>query len=91
MEESMKRAAAFVAIAVFLMHSGASSAVERKGVPDASQLTVKELTVKSLSVLECNALGGQIVEDKVACNSGSFCKTTDQRGKIHRVCITSIW
>jgi hypothetical protein len=83
----MKRAATFVAIAV-LMHSGASSAVERKGLPNASQLITKEPTVKTLSESECKALGGEVVRHYTICDSFEACKTTDQNGTVHRVCIT---
>jgi hypothetical protein len=45
--------------------------------------------VVALTADECTTLGGEVVTDFAGiCVSGAFCRTTDNTGKKHRVCLS---
>jgi hypothetical protein len=61
-------------------------AIVRKGSGPAPNKTTSKMT--PLSVDECTGLGGE-VKPIAICNSGQACRTTDQSGKVHYVCISA--
>jgi hypothetical protein len=72
-----------------VLHEGATPA--KKGRPTGAQQSGGPTTSinSELSKGECTKLGGTIKTSDI-CNSGSYCSTTDQNGKAHRVCINKL-
>ena len=72
--------------------SGAGHAIDKPNQPTAVRPT--KLSPTKLTKSECTELGGSVTDLHTAetaniCNSGWACKTTDQNGKNHMVCINS--
>jgi hypothetical protein len=72
-----------------VLHEGATPA--KKGKATGAQQSGGPMTSinSELTKGECTKLGGDVRISDI-CNSGSYCSTTDQNGKAHRVCITKL-
>lgn len=69
----------------YILVSGASFAIERKGTVARSPAT---RTVQTLTNGECKGLGGQ-VDWNVHCKTGYGCYRVDQNGVLRMICITN--
>jgi len=57
--------------------------------PTGGRRPTRLVEAAPLTADECTTLGGEVVSDFTGlCVSGAFCRTTDNTGKKHRVCLS---
>jgi hypothetical protein len=68
---------------------GTSGTTGKSKGPSRSFGANRGKTVVQFSAQECTDVGGQVLnESNGVCNSGHFCKTTDQNDQDHFVCLS---
>ncbi len=79
-------ATGIVLVPIAFMDAG--SAVERKG-PSTGVAAQRPTKIAPLTEGECTQLGGAVITAPPGvCNSGFYCRTTDQKQQSHRVCLS---
>jgi hypothetical protein len=86
----MRTVAAFTAaLGVLIIALGASALAVEAQRPGRTAATPTRAKAMPLSNGECTQLGGTIIKEPLCQGSGQKCKTVDQYGIPHNVCITT--